>query len=127
MATKRVNKEMRQDMASVPSLVFNKYAGGNKTISIGPSLSILGPLNAAVGVPQGSALWIYNNSGTLAYVAFGQTSAVAAPSSPANGIPLPPNAYTYLSAGENSFVISNAATVFGYLVIDDSLLTIATT
>ena len=126
MATKRVNTDMRQDTSSINSLKFNKYAGGDKVLNIGPSLNILGPLNVAVGVPQGAALWIYNNSGTVAYAAFGGPSVVA-PSSPANGIPLPPNSYTYLSAGENTFVIASAATVFGYQVIDDTILTIATT
>lgn len=105
-------------------IAYNDAAGAAKVI--GPLqgvLKILGALNAGVQVPQkGATMAVFNNSAAVAFVALGAQTA-SAPSSPANGIPIPPYSYIYVCMGINQFIISNVATVFGYQVIDETYLT----
>lgn len=107
------------DMATEDA--FNQYSGAVKVM--GPVFGVvekfLGALNAAVGVDLGSLVAVYNNTASTSFVALGTSNAVAAPTSPANGIAIPPNSYLIIPMGNNNWIISNVATTFGYLLEDD--------
>lgn len=110
-----------QDFQSIQSGTYDILAGGMKNVNVGPTLKILGALNVAVHVGKGNQLYVYNNTGAVHYVKFGD-SAVAAPTSPADGIPIPANSYLLIGSGEDDYVRSDVATVFGYLMNDDTTL-----
>ena len=123
MAREKVGNDVKGANRAT-DIAYNDWAGAAKVL--GPLqgvLSILGALNAGVSVAQlGATIAVYNNSATTAFVAlYPQTG--AAPTGGANGIALPPFAYTYVCMGANQFIIASAATVFGYQVIDESYLT----
>jgi hypothetical protein len=100
---------------------FNQQAGAIKTL--GPILgnvSILGALSAAVDSTKagGALIAVYNNSASTAFAKTGSSS-VTAPTSGADGICLPPNAYTIIALGSDTHIRCSAATCFGYLIQDD--------
>jgi len=99
---------------------FNQHSGAMK--QLGPILgypTILGALNAAVGVELGSIVAVYNNSATTAWAKLGTTNAVTAPTGGADGIALKPMDYTLIAVYTNNYIICSAATCFGYLINDD--------
>ena len=99
---------------------FNQYAGAQKVL--GPILgrtASLGALGTAKGGSNaGILVAIYNNSAVTAFAKTG-TSAVTAPTDGTNGICLPPMAYTIIALCADTHVICNAATCFGYEIVDD--------
>jgi hypothetical protein len=103
---------------------FNQQGGGFKVV--GPILGnpkILGSLGTAVGVDLGSLVAVFNNSAAVAWAAIGPNNAVAAPAGGANGIALPPYAYTTIAMFDSNYIICSAATCFGYLIKDDLMCT----
>jgi len=127
---KRTGKNL-VDGGSVASMVFNEMAGSNKVFFSGPQMlaqpgadSVAAyDFSAGTAIGNGISLWIYNNSGSVAFINFGKTALPAAPSSLATGIPLKPNDWTYLNTGEYNFVRTSAATVGVYMIKDDTTLT----
>jgi hypothetical protein len=114
-----------EDSGSIDAIEYNKYAGAQKKLDVGPALNILGTCNSGLSLPGlGTSLWIYNNSSSIAYVAFYDANGAvpSAPSSLSNGIALAPNSYTKLNSGQYSGIIGSAATIGVYQVIDDSQL-----
>jgi hypothetical protein len=111
----------RYSGADATDAAFNQYAGGAKVMGplFGTVQKFLGALGAAVGTDLGVLVAVFNDSTTVSYVALGTTSAVAAPTSPANGIAIPPNSYLIVPMGTNNWIISNAATTYGYWLQDD--------
>lgn len=126
----RTNKGTGNDTGAIQSYEANPYSGGKKSLKVGPDFCkqdtnafISGrDVSAGGNILPGSILYFYNNSATVAWVAISSASIGAAPTNFATGIPLPPNAWTVLSAGENQFVYSSASTVGLYDVKDDSNL-----
>lgn len=123
------------DSMSIDSIVYNFQSGANKNLPIGPHLlpiptsSTTWTTNVSAGpvaLPAiGMNLAIYNNAGTAGSITIGATSALASLAIGATdvngnvGCACPPNAWTYLSMGNNQYVVSSAATLIVYL-IDDS-------
>ena len=97
----------------IGQLCFSERSAAQRNTSVGPSLIILGAIGTAVRVGQFANLLIVNSAATAAFVAFGD-STVAAPSTLANGIWLPPSSHTFLSSGLNTYVRASAATVGAY-------------
>jgi len=136
MATNRAyNKKNRTlkgtsaDSGLISAYQSNPYSGGQKNLQVGPEFnkqdtnaftSGRDVSGANEAVMPGSALYVYNNAATVAWITLSTEAIGTAPSSIATGIPLKPNDWTYLSAGENSYVRSSAATVGLYEVRDDS-------
>lgn len=127
----RTNKGGTLDEAAIAAYQTNPYSGGHKTMKVGPEhckqdanafISGRDVSAAASPVYPGSILYLYNNSATVAWVALSTDPAVATPTGFANGIPLKPNDWTILSAGENNFILSSAATVGLYEPKDDTVL-----
>lgn len=126
----RTNQGGALDEAAIAAYQTNPYAGGRKSLKVGPEfckqdanafVSGRDVSVAASPIYPGSILYIYNNAATIAWVALSTDPAVAAPTGFANGIPLKPNDWTVLSAGENSFIYSSAATVGLYEPKDDTV------
>ena len=112
--------------AGVPDqmYIYDTLTNAQRNSEVGHIIKrILGALNTAVNVGYGVQLRIYNNDSAVHYVAFGD-STVAAPSSPANGIPVPAGQYILLGSGENTHVRSDSNTVFGYEIDPNSKLVV---
>jgi hypothetical protein len=98
---------------------YSDHAGVFKVSEAGLYLKPIGALNAAVLVGQSANIAIFNSDSAVQYVAFG-AAAMGAPSSAANGIPVPAGSWLRLSSGPNDYVRSSSANVFGYAIEDSS-------
>jgi hypothetical protein len=128
MAAKRGNVNGSTiDFQLATSVENNFYAGAKKTVSVGPFLQFAGLLNAEVDLGTGAQCWVYNNSGTVGFVATYPVGVAATPpSSPSTGIPIPPNAYMQIGLGLNCRIIGSAATLACYKVMDDTNINLNT-
>lgn len=127
----RTNRGSAIDAASSDSYQTNPYSGGKKIVDVGPEFlkdvanafvsgrDVSGSSNAIL---PGSIIYLYNNAATVAWVALSTAAIGADPTGFADGIPLKPNDWTILSAGENSFIRSSANTVGLYEMKDDTAL-----
>ncbi len=112
---------------------YNPPSGGCKSLRVGPHLlPIPTGLNTwtttpttATGLPLlGMTLYVYNNSGTAGSITVGQSAAVTSQAIggiDANGnvgVACPPNAYTYVSMGQNQWVITSSSSLIVYIVED---------
>ena len=129
MAKLRVNKPGSSlDQGAIASTQANPYSGGKKSLTVGPDFQkpagqafVSGTdASAGINVVPWTSLWLYNNSATVGWVALSTATIAAAPTSFANGIPLRPNAWTQLAAGENTFIRTGANTVGVYTINDDT-------
>jgi len=126
---RRVNKGSALDQSALASSQGNNYSGGHKVMSVGPEfMKQQGntycsgrDVSGGGSVYPGSILWLYNNDSVVHWVALG-TAAPAAPTGFTNGIPLPPNSWSPLAAGENSFIQTDSNKVGLYEVKDDTQL-----
>lgn len=110
----------------VLDISYNRYAGALKMLPVAGMLTPIGSLISAVALPDlGTTVAIFNPTGGVLYVKFGD-STVTAPTGGADGIPVPPSQYITLAAGPYGYVISNGP-MFGYLVGDDAYLAPITT
>lgn len=118
------------------SMEYNPASGGQKSLTVGPRYLpipiVSGGVPAwktnvttATGLPvPGMILAIYNNSGTAGSVTVGQSAAVtsqAIGAVDANGnvgVACTPNAWTYLSMGNNQWIIGSEATLIVYIMED---------
>lgn len=126
----RTNRGTPLDEAAIASYQANPYSGGQKNLAVGPEhckqdanafVSGRDVSGASEPVSPGSILYIYNNSATVGWISLSTDSAIATPTGFANGIPLKPNDWTILSAGENNFIRSGANTVALYEPKDDTV------
>jgi hypothetical protein len=126
-----------QDPSIIANLEYNPMAGSVKTSEVGRRLI---PIRLANGTfttdastlrtmpVLGVNLAIYNNSGTIATVTLGKTSAVASLAAGVTdaagdvGVPLMPNSWTYLACGMNQFVITSASTALVFIIEDLSYI-----
>jgi hypothetical protein len=75
--------------------------------------SILGELSAAHLVPSHRSILVYNSDVAVQFIAFGD--AAVAVTGPTDGVPVAPGAYVIFSSGDNTYVISSANTVYGFV------------
>lgn len=126
---KRKNKTAK-DQGLIENIIFNDPAGGQKNVSVGP---VLEPIfangayttNLTSATPvYGCNLAVYNNSGSLHTITFGDSGVTvlgpgATNSSGFVGVPCPPNQWTYLSAGENTHAIASSAALLVFRIRDE--------
>jgi hypothetical protein len=93
------------------SRMFDPLAYVNRVSNAGLSWSPLGAAGSAVLVGAITPVMVF--SATAAFVAFGNDS-VAAPTSAANGLPVPANTPVFYNSGPNTHVIGSASSVFIY-------------
>lgn len=114
------------DTASVAAIEHNPQSGAKKILAAGPEFKKSGTddfvsgldLSAGKQFMPGSIIYFYNNSGTIAWAAFGLLANPSAPTGFTNGVPLLPNQWTILSVGTNNWVRTSAATVGCYEIVD---------
>lgn len=133
--TRVVDIAFQMSGQDVQSIEYNPASGGQKSLIVGPRLlpiRIAGGyttnVTTATAIPyRGANLAIYNSSGTAGSVTVGQDATVTSQAigvSDANGnvgVAIAPNAYTYLSMGNNQWIIGSAATLFVYVVEDPTM------
>lgn len=128
-----IDNAFLQDPHQIKSVEYNPASGGQKSLIVGPRLLPIptGPstwttnVTSATGLPiLGANLAIYNNAGTAGSVTVGQSASVtsqAIGAVDANGnvgVACPPNTWTYLSMGNNRWIIASAATLIVYIIED---------
>ena len=126
-----IDNRFLQDPNQIESVEYNPASGGQKSLIVGPRLlpiQIAGgyttDVSGKVALPfLGANLAIYNNSATAASIVAGASTitalAIGATDASGNvGVALPPNAWSYLSMGNNQYVISSAATAIVYIIED---------
>lgn len=92
----------------------NILGGGKNVVEVGPALTQLPSASFTAGSDVGglgTSLYLYNNSATVAFVAFYDPTVTPSPATPtaAAGIAVPPNAYFRVNSGQvNSMIISTA-------------------
>lgn len=129
-----------QDPYQIDSVEYNWQSGGKKSLTVGPHLIPIPIVTAgtpgwttnvsgtAVAIPYlGANLAIYNNAGTAGSITIGwvgvTSQAIGAVDANGNaGVACPPNAWTYLSMGNNQYVISSASTLITYIIEDSTKL-----
>jgi hypothetical protein len=127
--------DQTQDPNAIDNLEYSNAAGAKKVSEVGRRLL---PLNDGAGgfttnattikiLPsQGRNLAVYNNANTAASVTLGESSSQlslaigVADSTGHVGIACVPNSWTYIACGPSQFVISSAATLFVYLIDDNT-------
>lgn len=102
--------------------VYNEAAGAIKNLPILGYLIPKGPASPAVEAEsKGQTFAFFNSDTAVHYVTMGPgPAAPAAPSSPANGIPIPPLSYVTLAMKDNLWFVSDSALVFAYWVDDQT-------
>ena len=145
MAVQKNRKPIRQvdgraveDVANIQNLTFNEAAGATKNLSVGPFLR---PLNDGAGgfttnatavksVRKGTSLAIYNNSGTLGSITFGDDNTVSVLASGATnaagdvGHPCKQNDWSYFNSNEKGFLITSSASLLVFIIEDETFITI---
>lgn len=101
------------DIGTVIQSVFAAAAGVVRVAQSGLDLKPLGALNSAKKVGAGSPVMVFNSGASTDYVTFGAAT-VSAPSGAADGIPIPSQQSVLLNSGDSEWIISKAATTFGY-------------
>ena len=131
-----VDNRFLQDPNGIKSAEYNPASGGQKSLTVGPRLIpipvvVTGSatwttnISAATALPEfGMTLAIYNTTGTAGSVTVGQDGTVTAQAIGAVdangnvGVACTPNAYTYLSMGNNQWIIGTASTLICYIIED---------
>lgn len=133
-----VDPRVADDPHSAAIAKYNLAAGAEKNLSVGP---VLLPIQAgatftcnattAKGLPAiGKNIAVYNNAGAVGSITLGTDGTVTslAPgvtnAAGQAGIACPPNAWTYISMGNQQFLIASAATLLCYVVDDGTYLTL---
>jgi len=105
----RFNEDAVSDKVSETG--FNFFYDGGK--------GLLGALNVARQVEKFRPILVYNTDAVVHYVALSENSGMAAPATGADGVPIMPNTFLILSSGENTYIRSDGALVFGYMANDN--------
>ena len=131
-----IDNRFLQDPNQIEAVEYNPASGGKKSLAVGPRLLPIPIVTAGVAAYKtnvtastampylGANLAIYNNAATAGTVTVGQDSTVTSQAmgvADANGnvgVACAPNAYTYLSMGNNRWIIGSAATLFVYIIED---------
>lgn len=134
--TRNIPGEVTLDPAIIHNIEHNNAAGSKKVSEVGRHLLPIPFVNAGViayktdvstltRLPAaGKNLAVYNNSTTVAAITTGPNNTLTALASGVTnstgqvGIPCMPNAWTYIAAGADVYVISSAATLLTFLIDD---------
>lgn len=101
------------DPARIGIKSFSNLAEVNKNSDAGLSWTPLGAANAAIRVGPKTPVMCFNNTGAVVFVSFGD-QIMAAPSAPANGMPVPANSFVVYNSGDQTWVRASSANCFVY-------------
>lgn len=114
--------EQNEDSGHIDNIQYNSYSGAQKNVSVGPSLEYVGALDTAIRIREGEQYFVFNPTGGILYVTFGEESAPAAGTAPAdNTFPAFATAYTPMSSWGYKFIIAQAG-MHLYKLRDDSFV-----
>lgn len=122
------------DSGVVDNNTYNDQSGVRKVSDFGKALKpllIAGAYTTAINsapvkIQMGSAIAVYNNSGSVASITFGSANTVSSLAAGVTsvagdvGIPLMPNSWTYLNNFNKEWAITSASTAMVFLVEDDT-------
>ena len=131
-----ININNLQDPNGIVAVEYNPPSGGQKSLIVGPKLipislngSYTTTVTSATALPYlGANIAVYNNTSTVGVVTIGNAStitsqAIGASDASGNvGIACAPNSYTYLSMGNNQWIIASASTLFVYIMEDPTYI-----
>jgi hypothetical protein len=127
-----------QDAGAIDNLTYSNSSGARKTAEVGRHLLPFPTpgvgngyttdlSSAAYSLPgAGRNLAVYNNSGSVASITFGSSSAITALAAGATdssgnvGLPCQANAWSYFAAGYSNYVISSSSSLLVFLINDDT-------
>jgi len=115
MALKAPGRKVRRitDLGTILQSIFADFAGVIKTAESGLNLTPIGALDSAKRIGKNTPILVYNNDTSDHFVTFG-ADGVSAPSDATDGIPVLAGETMMLNSGDNAWVISDSASVFGY-------------
>lgn len=108
---KKINKVT--DLGKIRQAVFADEASVNRHSESGLDWTPIGDVATAIRVGQAAPVLAFNSTGAVLYVAFGDEG-MAAPTGPANGIPVAAGEKFVINSGANEFIRSSAAGLFAY-------------
>lgn len=131
--------DQARDPSTIELLTYNEKAGARKSTEVGRALipldngasSFTTDASTRRSLPSaGRNLAIYNNSAAVHAVSVGDVTvaanaAGAVQTSGSNvfvGVPCAPNAWTYLAAGQWSYVITDSALLLVFLIDDPTYM-----
>jgi len=110
-----------RDAQEISAAQYDVNVGAQRNYEVGKLLTPMGALDAAKPAFRGATVYVFNNTLAVHWVKTGG-AAVAAPTSCADGIPIPAGGYFAVGTGMDDYIRSDSANVFGYLLADDSEL-----
>jgi len=128
--------ENAYDMGQIQLCQYNRYAGAQKNLTVGPWLAGIAYENAGSilyttdvstqkTVEAGSQLAVYNNNAAVQILRIDKNTITALGSVGDVGetfsvIPCPPGEWTLISMGQWTYVRSGSSDLLTYLVLDDT-------
>ncbi len=109
--TKKVTSVV--NMGTLMQAIFADYAAVIRVAQAGLDWTPIGSITSAVQCGRNTPVMIYNSTGTTLYIVFGSQS-VAAPTGPANGVPVLSGQIFVANSGLSSWVIGSAAGLYAY-------------
>jgi hypothetical protein len=104
------------DVAKIPQTTYSADAQVQRNSESGLSWLPVGPTNTKYKVGQSIPVLLYNSTGTVVFIKFGNDADCnTAPTAAANGIPVLPNSTIVYNSGSNDWMVSNSSGLFAYL------------
>lgn len=124
MLTRRKARENQAGQTISLDYAYSDTSGTFKVLQGYGAPAPLGAIATALPISLGTTLMFFNADTAVHYVAFGVNSSMAAPSSPANGMPIPPGALVVMNSGPTGAAVrSDSSQVYAYSVGDESYCT----
>ncbi len=101
------------DPARIAQMTYSEDEQVNNQAESGLAWSPIGAIGTAKKVDEATPVMLFNGGGAVAFVKFGD-SAMTAPVTAADGIPVPAGETLIVNSGKNEYVRASAATVFAY-------------
>lgn len=100
---------------------FNEYAGAHKVMSsVMGKLLPLGATATALKIDGGKTVALFNNSGSTVFYLTSANPAMPAPTTGADGIPVPAYSWQIITMAGDTVLRSNSGSLFAYEVLDDT-------
>lgn len=102
------------DLGSIMQAIFADLAGVIKTADGGMNWVPKGAATAAVRVGENAPVMLFNSTGGVLFVAFGDQT-MGAPADATNGLPVLAGETVVYNSGDKAWVRASAAGIFAYV------------
>ena len=109
-----------EDPNILDNIQYNSMSGGQKNLNVGPALEYINVLTAAVAVPKGAQLFIYNTTASDIFITMGDDTVTLLGTPGDHSFPCAPGLTAY-SAAEYSHVIGTAS-LHLYILRDETIV-----